>query len=371
MAKAHRRDVLRGLAASVAAPGLSRAAADVRAQPPAEGALSAEAVDALLKQHAVPGASLALIRNGELIATYGYGLAYEQPVTPQTQFQAASISKTVNALAVLRLVQYGRIRLDDPVNTHVRSWKLPDNALTAAMPVTIRMLLSHTGGTTVHGFLGYRRTAPIPTLTEILDGRPPANSAPVRVDRPPGQVFRYSGGGTTVLQQMIIDLTGDAYPAALQRLVVHPIGMNESSFEQPPDTRTIERAALGHLENGSLTPGGFMIHPEMAAAGLWTTASDLARMVIAIIRSHAGKAGAFLDQGIAREMLTPVADRSALGVFVGPDGAFDHAGGNIGFRCLHLGNPRTGHGMVVMTNGNNGPAVLDELRRRIALVPPI
>jgi CubicO group peptidase (beta-lactamase class C family) len=371
MTQAHRRDVLLGLAASAAsagAPGIARSA-DVRTQPPAEGALSAGAVGALLQQHKVPGVSLAIIEKSSLIATYGYGSAQpqaERPVAPQTQFQAASISKTVNALAVLRLVQSGRIRLDDPVNAHLQSWKLPGNALTAAMPVTIRMLLSHTGGTTVSGFWGYARSAPLPTLIEILDGKPPANSAPVIVDQPPGQLFRYSGGGTTVLQQMVLDLTGEDYPAALRRLVLDPIGMRESSFVQPPVEATIERAALGHLEDGTLTPGGFTIHPEMAAAGLWTTARDLSRMVIAIIRSCNGEPAAFLDQGFAREMLTPVSEGSGLGTFIDRGGVFHHTGGNVGFRCLYVGDPRAGHGMVAMTNGNNGETICNELRRRVA-----
>lgn len=370
MTEAHRRDVLLGLAASAAsagAPGIARASAIVRLEPPPEGALSTDAVSALLQQHKVPGVSLAIIENSALVATYSYGSAQaERPVTPQTQFQAASISKTVNALAVLKLVQSGRIRLDDPVNAHLQSWKLPGNALTAAMPVTIRMLLSHTGGTTVSGFWGYARTAPIPTLVEILDGKPPANSAPVIVDQPPGQLFRYSGGGTTVLQQMVIDLTGETYPAMLQRLVLDPIGMRESSFVQPPAEVTIERAAFGHREDGTLTPGGFTIHPEMAAAGLWTTARDLSRMVSAIIRSCAGEPNAFLDQGLAREMLTPVSEGSGLGVFIDKSGVFSHKGGNIGYRCLHVGNPRTGHGMAAMTNSDNGEIICNELRQRVA-----
>jgi CubicO group peptidase (beta-lactamase class C family) len=372
MTEAHRRDVLLGLAtsaASVAAPGIAGASAVVRMEPPPEGALSIAAVGMVLQQHKVSGVSLAIIEKGALTATYGYGSAQpqaERPVTPQTQFQAASISKTVNALAVLKLVQSGRIRLDDPVNAHLQSWKLPGNALTDAMPVTIRMLLSHTGGTTVSGFWGYARTAPIPTLIEILDGKPPANSAPVTVDQPPGQLFRYSGGGTTVLQQMILDLTGEDYPSALRRLVLDPLGMRESSFVQPPASDTVEHAALGCTEDGTLTPGGFTIHPEMAAAGLWTTARDLSRVVSAIIHSCAGEPGGFLDQGLAREMLTPVSEGSGLGVFVDKKGVFSHTGGNVGYRCVHVGNALTGHGMVAMTNSNSGEIIHDELHRRVA-----
>jgi CubicO group peptidase (beta-lactamase class C family) len=144
----------------------------------------------LLGQHKVRGASLAIIQNGEIVATYGYDVAQpNQPVTLRTRFQAASISKTFSALAVLKLVEASEFRLDDPVNQQLQSWKLPDNALIAATPVIIRMLLNHTGGTNTPGFVGYRLGAPLPTLIEILNGSPPANLSPIRVEWPRGRTF--------------------------------------------------------------------------------------------------------------------------------------------------------------------------------------
>ena len=368
MANLHRRQVLGGFAA--AAVGSSLAGAQpttvIPSEPPADGPLSTASVDALLAQYKVPGASLAIVQNNAIVATYGYGTAQpNRPVTPRTRFQAASISKTVNALTVLKLAEANEFRLDDPVNQHLKSWKLPDNALTAATPVTIRMLLDHTGGTTVHGFGGYAPGAPLPTLIDILNGTPPANTPPIRVDEPPGKSFSYSGGGSTVLQQMVIDVSLGSYPAVVYNIVFDLLEMRESNFAQPPDAAELARCAFGYGDDGTPLPGGFMVHPELAAAGLWTTAHDLALMVIGIIQSRAGRPGAFLAQRLADEMLKPGLGNAGLGTFIDDKGMFWHNGGNIGFRSLYVGDPATGNGMAALTNGNKGEEVYIELRKRV------
>src|SRR5581483_3081130 len=170
--------------------------------------------------------------------------------------------------------------------------------------------------TNVHGFSGYGRGAKLPTLRDVLDGRRPANSPPIRVVARPGSAYRYSGGGIIVLQQMIIDVTGEAYPALLERSVLGPLAMDESSFRQPPDAATVSQAAFGYAADGSQMTGGFHVYPEMAAAGLWTTPRDLAKALLAIIRSSAGANGAFLDRALAHEMLTPGLGQAGLGTFV-------------------------------------------------------
>jgi CubicO group peptidase (beta-lactamase class C family) len=368
MANLHRREVLGGLAAA-AGVSLARAqpTAVIATTPPAEGPLSSASVAALLAQHKVPGASLAIVQSGAVVATYGYGSAQAgRQVTPQTRFQAASISKTVNALAVLKLAEAGELRLDDPVNQRLKSWKLPDNALTAVTPVTIRMLLNHTGGTTVSGFEGYVEGTPLPTLIDILNGTPPANSAPVRVEWPPGKSFHYSGGGTTVLQQMVIDVTLGQYPKVVRDLVLELLQMRNSNFDQPPPGSDFAKCAFGAGDDGKQLSGGFRVYPEFAAAGLWTTPHDLALMVIGIIQSHAGRTGAFLPPARAREMLTPAIAGAALGTFIDAKGMFWHNGGNIGYRSLYVGDPQTGNGLAVMTNGDNGEAVCNALRDRVA-----
>ena len=304
MANLHRREVLGGFAAVAVGsswPARSRPAV-IPTEPPVEGPLSAAlGRRPCSAQHKVPGASLAIVQNDAIVATYGYGTAQpNRPVTPRTRFQAASISKTINALTVLKFAEADEFRLDDPVNQRLKSWKLPDNALTAATPVTIRMLLNHTGGTTVHrASSGYRPGAPLPTLIEILNGTPPANSAPSGSSGRPARRSSYSGGGSMVLQQMIIDVSLGKYPAVVDHVVFELLEMRDSNFDQPPNAAELARCAFGYGDDGTPLPGGFMVHPELAAAGLWTTANDLALMVIGIIQSHAGRPGAFLAQRLA------------------------------------------------------------------------
>jgi CubicO group peptidase (beta-lactamase class C family) len=369
MAGLHRRTLLVGAAALTASslPLSAQPTAAIGTAPPGQGPLSAADVGSLLAQLKVPGASLAIIQNGAIVATYGYGRAQPNlPVTPQTRFQAASISKTVNALTVLKLAEADEFRLDDPVNQRLRSWKLPDNALTAATPVTIRMLLNHTAGTTVSGFEGYLEGAPLPTLIQILNGTPPANSAPVRVEWPPGKTFHYSGGGTTVLQQMVMDVTQGQYPKVVHDLTLELLQMRDSNFDQPPPGSDFAKCAFGAGPDGVQLPGGFRVYPELAAAGLWTTPRDLALMVIGILQSHAGRPGSFLPATRAREMLTPAIDGAALGTFIDAKGMFWHNGGNTGYRSLYVGDPVSQNGMAAMTNGDNGEAVCTELRNRVA-----
>jgi len=373
-AKVHvdRRVALGGL---VAAALSGRGLAQRIVEPPETGPLSPRAVGELLAQYKVPGASLAIIDQGELTTSYCYGMAQaDRPVAASTRFQAASISKMINALAIMKLMALGRIELNDPVNKHLVSWKLPDNALTEKTAVTVRMLLSHTGGTTVPGFAGYLPGAPVPTLEQVLDGKSPSNSAPVRVAWSPGQDFHYSGGGITILQQLTIDVTGDDYPTAVKRLVLGPLGMKQSDYVQQPDIPSRADLALAHGPDGSPSPGGFRIHPELAAAGLWTTPSDLAHALLAIINSRRAMPGAFLPPELAQAMLTPVAQavltplaqESGLGVFIDSKGVFSHAGSNIGYRALLAGDAEAEQGMVVMTNGDNGENLCLEIRRRIA-----
>jgi CubicO group peptidase (beta-lactamase class C family) len=259
VASIDRRIALSGLiAAALPRRGLAR----VMIEPPDAGPLSSMAVNELLAQSKVPGASLAIIDQGELAATYCYGEAWAgSPVLASTRFQAASISKTINALAILKLVAHGRMGLNDPVYRHLVSWTLPSNALTEKTAVTIRMLLSHTGGTTVPGFAGYLPNTQLPTLEQVLDGNGTANSDPIRVAWPPGQDFRYSGGGTTILQQLIIDVTGCDYPTAVERLVLGPLGMKQSDYVQQPDILLRTELALAHGPEGTPNPG-WIPHPS-------------------------------------------------------------------------------------------------------------
>lgn len=227
----------------------------------------------------VPGVSIAMIHGGKIEWARGFGVASVggAPVTRETLFQAASISKPVAALAVLRFVESGKIRLDADVNQYLKSWKVP-----ASQIVTVRELLTHSAGLTVHGFAGYAAGEPVPTLLQVLNGEKPANSAAIRVDVKPGTVWRYSGGGYVVAQQMLEDLSGEAFPKLMQDTVLGPIGMTRSTYEQPLPKGRLGEAAIPYRSDGKPVEGGPHTYPEMAPAGLWTTPSDLARYALQV-----------------------------------------------------------------------------------------
>src|SRR5713101_3278460 len=163
----------------------------------------------------VPGVSVAVIDGGKLEWARGYGLTSAdggKPVTAETLFQAASISKHVAAMVALHLMDLEKLALDEDVNRKLRSWNVPENDFTNSEKVTLRRLLNHGAGLTVHGFPGYEAGTPAPTLIDVLDGRKPANTPPIRVDVTPGTLWRYSGGGYEVMQQLVIDVGGKPFP---------------------------------------------------------------------------------------------------------------------------------------------------------------
>lgn len=317
----------------------------------------------------VPGVSIAVIHDGAIQWARGFGVTRVggSPVTARTLFQAASISKPVTALAALHLVQAGKLDLDADVNRYLKTWKIPANTFTEQHPVTLRELLTHTAGMTVHGFAGYASDAPVPTLIQILDGTPPANSPAIRVDMTPGTAWRYSGGGYVIVQQLLEDVTGTPFAKLMRDTVLVPIGMAESTFDQPlPASRMVD-VAWPHRSSGQPVRGGPHVYPERAPAGLWTTPSDLARYALEVQHALAGS-GRMLSTSTASQMLTPEMNHWGLGPMIGGSSGrpyFEHNGGNEGYRCI-LRVYESGDGAVVMTNGDNGGAVADPLMRTIA-----
>ncbi|QWT19356.1 beta-lactamase family protein [Bacillus sp. NP157] len=323
-----------------------------------------------MQRYGVPGISVAVIHKGKLDWARGWGVrdvATCAPVTPDTAFQAASISKTVTALLALRLVEQGTIGLDKDINDALRSWQLPKDPKLAPNGVTLRQLLSHTAGLGVHGFNGYLPGVPLPTTVQILDGVPPSTSGPVRSILPAGAQFEYSGGGYVVAQLALADASGQPFEALAQREVLGPLGMTRSAFAQPPSPAILANMAFGY-ENGAAIPGNYEVDPELAPAGLWTTASDLARVVIDIQAAAAGAAGHRISPAMARQMLTPVKDNWGLGVALYPDAPtrFTHDGINRGFRTLMIGYAGKGEGIVVLSNTSQGRGLMDEVVRAVA-----
>ncbi|MXX77743.1 MAG: beta-lactamase family protein [Gemmatimonadales bacterium] len=317
---------------------------------------------------AVPGVSVAVMIDGEIAWARGYGLAdieSGRPVTPNTLFQAASISKPVAALAALRLVESGRVDLDGDVNAYLTSWQVPENEFTEQAPVTLRGLLTHRAGLTVWGFPGYGPDEDAPDGPGVLDGH--GNTDPVRVYKAPGESWRYSGGGYTVMQQLVADIHGESFAAVMREEVLDPIGMSRSTYEQPIPPERRDDIATAYRANGERVPGGWHTYPEQAAAGLWTTPSELALYAREMQRAWRGTSTRVLGEALAREMLTPDADDWGLGPAISEDGErFRHGGSNQGFRCTFAAYIDGDDGVFVMTNSDSGSELASEIAITVA-----
>ena len=332
----------------------------------------AQNLAARMKELNIPGVSIAVLHNGQIEWARGYGVTSlgAQPFTADTMFQAGSISKPLAAMAALRLVEQGKLALDADVNTFLTSWKLPSDPVQAGKPVTLRELLTHTGGTTVHGFPGYAQNEPVPTLVQVLDGEKPANTPAIRSEAAPGAKWNYSGGGYTIMQQAVIDIAGEPFPRLLHDTVLAPIGMTHSTYEQPLGNEFQPFAATPYHGDGKPVEGGAHTYPEMAAAGLWTTPTDLLRYAIEVEKSLDGKANHVLSAGMTRQMLIAGVGNWGLGLEIG--GApgnpyFSHGGVNAGFVNIFAAYAKNGEGAAVMTNSENGGIIGDEIMRSIAV----
>ena len=327
-----------------------------------------------MRYYGVPGVSIALIERGSLAWAQGYGVCDEItaiPVTSGTRFPIASITKPIVGLAVLRLVQQGVLDLDSDVNRYLTSWKLPESVHMHETKVTLRHLLSHGAGTSTYGFWGYRPTSSIPTLVQVLDGVPPANSVPVRVVRPPGSQWSYSGGGYCIIQQLLSDVMGQPFPNVLADLVFAPLEMHASICTVLPAAEHETLCAHGHDATGAPIEGHWRAHPEMASAGVWSTPADIARLAMALQRAHAKEAHAVLVPELVKQMFSPQISNWGLGVAIDNAGAtarFAHGGAVIGFRSYLVAYVERGQGAVITTNGDRGDELCVEILHSLARV---
>jgi CubicO group peptidase (beta-lactamase class C family) len=320
-----------------------------------------------MRRYRVPAVSIAVMDDYALVWSYATGLrdvASNAPASTATLFQAASMSKPVAAAGILALFEAKHLDLDADVNTMLRSWHVPPPPGNSSERVTMRRLLSHTAGINVHGFAGYDRDAPLPTLVQVLDGAPPANNAAIRVVAVPGSATAYSGGGTSIAQQLAVDVSGEPFPVFMQQRLAK-LGMTSSTFDQPLPEALWPRAADGYYGDGRPVHRGWHVYPTMAAAGLWTTPSDLAAFVIAIQNALRGRGEAPVDATVAREMTTRASEGFGLGLGILP-GYFSHSGANVGFQGIFIGLNEGGRGVVVMTNSDNGLLLADEIVHSVA-----
>jgi CubicO group peptidase (beta-lactamase class C family) len=321
-----------------------------------------KSITEVMKETNTPGISVAIIHNSEIVWTKGYGIAdteTQMPVNTNTIFQAASISKPLTALAVMKLVQEGKLDLDENINLYLKTWKLPENEFTAKNKVTLRNLLSHTAGVTVHGFSGYKSDANMPTLMQVLNGELPANSGEIVVDMEPNTESRYSGGGYTIVQQVLIDQLQKTFQEIMRDLVLEPLGMTNSFYSNATlNEKQCTNATAGHNDDGKQVLGKRHLYPEMAAAGLWTTAEDLAKFSIEVQKSLKGESSKILTKEFMEVMTTPVLNGECnIGLFnekVCRDQLLEHDGGNEGYTCSIQFHKEKGYGVVLMSNSQRG-----------------
>jgi CubicO group peptidase (beta-lactamase class C family) len=272
------------------------------------------------------------------------------PVDTDTQFQAGSISKPVSALGILLLNAAGKVNLDVDVNRYLEGWH-PDSQFTNS-PVTLRQLLCHRAGMVPHGFVGFRESRPMPSLLDVLSKFYFLNG-PVKMKYPPGSRYEYSGGGYCVVQKVVEDVTGDPFEVAMSELVFQPLEMRRSDFCQPPLESTNIAQGYGGVRS-LLFPGRWRVFPQKAAAGLWSTPQDLARMMIALQEASADKPGGAISPFVAGTALTPQFDEwQGVGFRLDGEGqarGFYHYGENVGYFAGLGAGVSNGHGWLIMTN---------------------
>jgi CubicO group peptidase (beta-lactamase class C family) len=344
----------------------------LQAQDPKAAVESRVDIAALMRANGIPGMSVAVIHDYRIAWAQGYGATERGgsiAVTPGTLFLAGSISKPVTAVGALALVDAGELSLNSDVNESLKSWKVPASAFTADQKVTLARILEHTSGIVGGDFFpGYAIGTPVPTLLQILTGEPPAINDAIVVSHVPGAEWSYSGNGYLVVQQLMTDASGQNFPSLMRRLVFAPLGMSQSTFEQPLPPQSAPDAARGTLINGNPLAGGWHVQPEMAAGGLWTTPTDLAKLAIEVALESRGLSHRILTAATARAMLAPQSssgvinilgtpndpDRMGYGFFVGARHRFGHIGGNVGYQATMVMLADTGNGAIIMTNSDIG-----------------
>ncbi|MCC3859787.1 serine hydrolase domain-containing protein [Pseudemcibacter aquimaris] len=324
-----------------------------------------------MNYHDVPGVTVAIVENDEIAWVKSYGVkstANGEAVTKDTVFQSASISKPLSAIAALRLVEEGLLSLDEPINNYLKRWKISENELTKEKPVTLRMILTHTAGLTISGFPGYGHNVELPTLVQIVSGKDPANTDEVFVENLPGSKWNYSGGGYTIAQMAMEDVTGLKFPEIMQKYVIEPFGMEHSSYEINLSDEKLQNIAFAHDYKGQPINDNpiesYHLYPEMAAASLWTNPTDLAKALKQVNKIYHQKDGSILSKEMATELFKIHQNNWGIGfrVFQHDNNImeFGHTGSNEGYKANFTGYT-DGRGILMLTNGENGGRVMNEI----------
>jgi len=351
---------------------IARVISKLQVETPVDGQFRSDSLYNRMRYFHTPGISVAVINDGKLEWARGFGIKEtnaNDSIDVNTLFEAGSVSKPVFALGVMKLKQDGVLDLDKDVNEYLKSWKIPANSDWQPV-ITLRQLLSHTAGTTVHGFPGYMKSEEIPSLPQVLDGSGPANTNAVRVNLLPGTQFRYSGGGITIAQLTVMDVTGKPFPSLMRENLFDPLKLKYSTYEQPlPDSKE-QMASTASPWKGQPIKGRYHVYPEMAAAGLWTNPSELAQLVLEVQKALEGNS-TFFKKETMEEMMRPqkVMKEIGIGFFLeskGDSARFGHNGWDEGFVALLTAYKKGGKGAIIMVNSNEGYSIMDELIKSIA-----
>ncbi len=335
-------------------------------------------IEERMKHYGIPGVSIAVIHNGEIAWTKGYGVTDKEsqtPVTTQTLFQAAATSMPVTAYGALRLVEQGKVSLDEDVNSYLKSWLVPENEFTKEEKVTVRNLLNHSAGIHPRGTGSYSVDAETPTLVEILKGTPPASNEPITVNKKPGESVRFAYASYVPIQQMMLDVEDKSFPEIMHELVLQPLEMDNSTFNQTLTPEQLTKVAIGYLQDGSMVKGGRNIQPAMASGGLWTTAEDYAKFLTNVQQTLKGKRSNGLPKDLTELMGTPYGVRNSRWSFTlglgfqllnrNDEIYLRHHGWNTGFYAEIVAHRDKGYGVVVMTN-STFPEFNAEVMRSVA-----
>ncbi len=326
-----------------------------------------------MKFYKVPSVSIAVINNGKIewAKSYGYADIQQKRVADvNTIYQAASISKSLNAMCVMKLYEQGKLSLNKNIRSYLKTWTFPDNEYSRGKLITIANLLGHTAGLGTEGFSGYSKNDTIPTLNAILAGKRPANNDAVKPILPPNTQAHYSGGGITPVRKILEDNINPDYAGLLQQTILQPLQMTHSSYSQTLNV-TYENFAAAYDDSEKEVVGNFNIYPELAPDGLWSTSTDIAKLIISVQQSLQDKPG-ILKKATAEKMLTPVLNSTnmALGFFIlqfGGEKYFAHTGHNLGYRGIYLGGMTNGKGVVILTNSENGEPLYNEILTSVAI----
>lgn len=330
-------------------------------------------IEQRLAHYGVPGVSVAVIEGGEIAWSDGFGArqhGLDTPVDADTVFMGASNSKPITALLILQHVERGILDLDVNVNHYLKRWQVPENEFTRRFPVTLRACLSHKAGLTVNGWGAARRGQPVANLLDLLEGTALSGQRAVRVDKTPGGGERYSGGGFVIAEMLLEDVTGQAFDELADEWVLGPLGMRHTTFVNPLPEQFQQNVASGHDEMGNAPPGGWLVSPDMGAGGIFTTAADYARFMIATRNAFLGSKDALLRQDLAQQMLT----RQGSGQFGlgwrsvgdGDTRRMNHGGSNDGYQSETTLYLDSGDGVAVFTNAVAGVLLHGEIHNAVA-----